>query len=254
MQSITVCKQPRLRTFVQKRKTETHKIRLYGPFDILPGPKNLIKQDHISCTLIWHVQLEWRMGISDWNWSILHIWLVMKRYKWFTLFTFISKIKENRNIWCKFFKLEISWISQTLKSISENLMASWKNYFDNYIFLLAVRGGPWVWKVMMHGWTRMDNVYQSKSKDSGRDCEHHFQLSFVLPLFFCNITKKFKTSLHFVAPDFDWQRQPGWVCCPGDQAQRLLNKPQGAGPPCNIMWYFTTLDIIHMSLCLHITR
>ena len=29
----------------------------------------------------------------------------------------------------------------------------------------------------------MDNVYQSKSKDSGRDCEHHFQLSFALPFF-----------------------------------------------------------------------
>ena len=163
MQSITVCKQPRLRTFVQKRKTETHKIRLYGPFDILPGPKNLIKQDHISCTLIWHVQLEWRMGISDWNWSILHIWLVMKRYKWFTLFTFISKIKENRNIWCKFFKLEISWISQTLKSISENLMASWKNYFDNYIFCWqsgVVPGFGKLWCMDELEWTMFINLNQ----------------------------------------------------------------------------------------------
>ena len=141
MQSITVCKQPPVRTFLQKRKIETHKIRLIiffvHWFDI--------------------VQFEWRMGISDWNWSILHIWLVRKRYKWFTLFTFISKIKENRSTRCKFFKLEISCKLQTLKFFSENLMASWKIILAITFFLGRV--GPWVGKVMMHGWTRNDSYH-----------------------------------------------------------------------------------------------
>ena len=62
----------------------------------------------------------------------------------------------------------------------------------------------------------MDNVYQSKSKDSGRDCEHHFQLSFALPFFstlpflkekHSNVIAFIVESKHFVAPDFDWQRQ-----------------------------------------------
>ena len=133
-QSITVCKQPSLRTFVQKRKIETHKIRLYGPSKILPGPKNLIKLDHIFVHWFDIVQFEWRMGISDWNWLILRIWLAMKRYKGFTLFTFISKIKENRNTWCKFFKLEISCKFANPEVSFREFDGFMKNYFDNYIF------------------------------------------------------------------------------------------------------------------------
>ena len=80
--------------FRPKRKIETHKIRLYGPFKILPGPKNLIKLDHIFVHWFDIVQFEWRMGISDWNWLILRIWLAMKRYKWFILFTFFQRSKK----------------------------------------------------------------------------------------------------------------------------------------------------------------
>ena len=103
------------------------------------------------------------MGISEWNWSILHIWQVTKRYKWFTLSTFIPKIKENRNTRCKFFKLEISCVLQTLKSISENLMASWKNHFDNYIFCRqsgVIPGNGKLWCMDKLEWTMFINLNQ----------------------------------------------------------------------------------------------
>lgn len=66
MQSITVWKTSPVRTFVQKRNIDTHKIRVHGPLEKLSRPKNLIKLDHIFCTLIWYC-LIWMKN--------LHIWL-----------------------------------------------------------------------------------------------------------------------------------------------------------------------------------
>ena len=121
-----------------KRCAEYNSLQTTTCEDFSPKKENRNTQntpDHLFCTLIWHCPIWMKNG---------HIWLKLVDIAYLAgnekvqmIYTFHIFFKDQRKSkhMMQIFKLEIACILQTLKSISENLMASWKNYFDNYIFL-----------------------------------------------------------------------------------------------------------------------
>ena len=159
-QSITVCKQPSLRTFVQKRKIETHKIRLYGPSKILPGPKKLIKLDHIFCTFVNTFYPIWMKNGYIWL-KLVDIAHLAGDEKVQMIYTFHIYIKVQRK------SKYMMQIFQTrnfmnIANLEENFMASWI-FFDNYNFCMqsgVVPGFVKLWCMDELEWTMFINLNQ----------------------------------------------------------------------------------------------